>query len=161
MKTHEKVLPFEDQAFFFILNLPQWPSWLMLPCNFRFFSRIGILQNFFGLVGSGNFRWRKLSGKSQTCKANSRVCGYKLPDIRRLRQQRDRCWPLLGHEINFFVCAKSQTNIRSRETGRQEYLQGLSLPFLKTFAAVFPDSTDCLWVSEDTFTKEMIYTLSQ
>ena len=85
----------------------------------------------------------------------------KLPDIRRSRQQRDRCWPLVGHEINFFVCAKSQTNIRiSRATGRQEYSQGLSLPFLKTFAAVFPDSTDRLWVSKDTFTKDMIYTFS-
>ena len=44
----------------------------------------------------------------------------KLPDIRRSRQQRDRCRPLEGQKIIFCVSAKSQTNIRiSRETGRQ------------------------------------------
>ena len=30
-----------------------------------------------------------------------------------------------------------------------------SRPFLKTFAAVFPDSTDRHWVSEDASTKEI------
>ena len=129
-----------------------------LPCFFFFWNRS--ITQFLWSCGFRAFSLKKALRQQRNI-WRAVEFAVKLPDIRRSRQQRDRCWPLVGHEIIFFVCAKSQTNIRiSRATGRQEYSQGLSLPFLKTFAAVFPDSTDRLWVSKDTFTKDMIYTFS-
>jgi len=52
---------------------------------------------------------------------------------------------------DFFFRAQSQTNIRmSRGTGLFRVAsQGLSRPFLKTFAVNIPDPTDRPWVSED------------
>ena len=46
------------------------------------------------------------------------------------------------------LASDSETNIRmSRGTGLiTEASQGLSRPFLKTFAAVYPDPTDRPWV---------------
>ena len=69
--------------------------------------------------------------------------------IKRSRKQRDRCWPLTGHRIIF--CAQSQTSIHiSQVTALLRVTsQRLSFPFLKTFAAPFPDPTDCPLVSED------------
>ena len=53
------------------------------------------------------------------------------------------CWLLIG--------AQSHTSIRiGRGTGSlRKASQGLSCPFLKTFAAVFFDPTDRPWVSDD------------
>ena len=60
-----------------------------------------------------------------------------------------RCWPLIGYK-NIF-CALSQTNIRiSHGTGSLRVVsQGLPHLFLKTFAAIFPNPTNCIWVSKD------------
>ena len=57
--------------------------------------------------------------------------------------------PFSGHNIIF--CAQSQTTIQiSRGTGSFIVVsQGLSHPFLKTFAALFHDLNDRPWVSED------------
>ena len=53
--------------------------------------------------------------------------------------------------INGGESAQSETSIRlSRGTGSLRLApQGLSHPFLKTFAAVYPDPTDRPWASED------------
>ena len=54
-----------------------------------------------------------------------------------------------------YSCAQSEKWIRlSGGPGSlREASQGLSCPFLKTFAAAFPDPTDCPWDSEDAFTQ--------
>ena len=50
-----------------------------------------------------------------------------------------------------YFCAQSETRVRmSRGTGSVSVAsQGLSRPFLKTVAAVFPDPTDRLQASKD------------
>ena len=56
----------------------------------------------------------------------------KLLRIRRSRKLRDRCWPLIGHK-------QLKKSIRtSRGTGLLKVAsQGLSRPFLKTFATIY------------------------
>ena len=68
----------------------------------------------------------------------------KLLRIRRSRKPRDRCWLLIGHK-------QLQKSIRiSRGTGLLKVAsQGLSRPFLKTFATIYADPTYRSWVSDD------------
>ena len=51
------------------------------------------------------------------------------------------CWPLIGNHRRIRIsCGTGSLRVAS---------QGLSCPFLKTFAAVFSDPIDRLWISED------------
>ena len=108
------------------------------------FTNYRISLFFGGPIFAKNSSLRKLSCKGQTFE----FAGKPLR-IKRSRKQRDRCWSLTGQRIIF--CAQSQTSIHISQVTALSIVtsQRLSFPFLKTFAAPFPDPTDCPLVSED------------
>ena len=68
----------------------------------------------------------------------------KLLCIRRSQMLCNRFWPLIGHK-NIF-CTQSQT---SKILLRVTSIPGAPSPILEHFAAIFPEPTNCPWVSKD------------
>ena len=123
-------------------NCCMYNKWMKLHGNFT--------NNGIYLVSLGPFHWRLFSKKAALPRLVRRTVEFAgiLLLIRRSREQRDVCWSLIGRK-NIF-CAQSDASIRiSPGTGLLRVAsQGLSHPFLKAFAAVFPDPTDRPLVSE-------------